>query len=296
MHVHDLDLLDHTHRGGEGERGAGLVGVDVHLHGAGRADHEERVAELQELGLEAVGVDRVSLDEERRAVAEGGELLVDRLRRELLEDGRGLGQLLAADVEGDPAHDLEQARAARIHDPGLLEDVQLLGRRLERLLSVSHELGERVLERNIRAGQLLGALGQRPRHAQDRPLLRVAHGGVAGVARGPQGPRQHVEVEAAVLGQLGEEAARQLREDDAGVAAGAHEDRPPDVRAGVAVERVRDRAHGQRHVRAGVPIGDGIDVEVVDARAARLERGQRRADERYSAFSTRPDFRHRAQT
>ena len=32
--------------------------------------------------------------------------------------------------------------------------------------------------------------------------------------------------------------------------------------------------------RAGVSVGDGIDVQVVDAAAARLERGERRFDDR----------------
>ena len=72
----------------------------------------------------------------------------------------------------------------------------------------------------------------------------------------------------------------ELREDDAGVPAGAHEDGAADVGVGVALERVRDGTHRQGHVRARVPVGDRIHVEIVDARAARLERGQRRAYER----------------
>ena len=66
----------------------------------------------------------------------------------------------------------------------------------------------------------------------------------------------------------------------AGVPAGAHEDGAADVGVGVALERVRDGTHRQGHVRARVPVGDRIHVEIVDARAARLERGQRRAYER----------------
>ena len=46
-----------------------------------------------------------------------------------------------------------------------------------------------------------------------------------------------------------------------------------------AVERLRDRAHGQRQVRAGVAVGHRVDVEVVDAGAVRLDRGARALDE-----------------
>ncbi len=74
------------------------------------------------------GIDLVALDEEGRAVAEPRELLVHGLERDRLEERRGLGQLLAADVRGDAADDLEQAGSAGVDDARLLEDVQLLGR------------------------------------------------------------------------------------------------------------------------------------------------------------------------
>src|SRR5207253_6043920 len=46
------------------------------------------------------------------------------------------------------------------------------------------------------------------------------------------------------------------------------------VRA-LARERVRDRAHRQREIRAGVAVRDGIDVEVVDVAAVSLDGGLR---------------------
>ena len=50
VHVRDLDAFDRADRGPERERLAGLVGVDVDLERARIADHEQRVAELLELG------------------------------------------------------------------------------------------------------------------------------------------------------------------------------------------------------------------------------------------------------
>ena len=43
------------------------------------------------------------------------------------------------------------------------------------------------------------------------------------------------------------------------------------------LERVDDRPHGEREVRAGVAVGDRIDVEVVDALLVRLEVAEREA-------------------
>ena len=45
------------------------------------------------------------------------------------------------------------------------------------------------------------------------------------------------------------------------------------------VDHLRDRAHGQRQVRAGVAVGHRIDVEVVDPGAVRLDRGARALDQ-----------------
>src|SRR6185436_4186020 len=43
------------------------------------------------------------------------------------------------------------------------------------------------------------------------------------------------------------------------------------------LERVDNRAHGQREVRAGVPVGHRVDVEIVDALLVRLEVAKREA-------------------
>ena len=80
------------------------------------------------------------------------------------------------------------------------------------------------------------------------------------------------------------EAAQDLREDDAGVPARAHQRGARQlVRERREIVRLRgvqllDRgADGQREVRPGVAVGDRIDVEVVDAPAVALEREQRTA-------------------
>ena len=122
---------------------------------------------------------------------------MDGLGGDRFEQRRGLRERLAADVGGHAAHDLEQTGAARIDDPRLLEHVELLGRGCESFLAVSDEVAERILDGGVGAGDLFGPLGQGTGNGEDRSLLWVANGGVAGVARCPQGARQGLGVEGA---------------------------------------------------------------------------------------------------
>ena len=139
VHVRDLDALDHADARADGERGAGLVRMDVHLERLRVADDEQGVAEPRELRFDLVRVELVALDHERRAVAVARQLLVDRVRAELLALDRRRGQLLAGDGRGEPAHDLQESRAAGVDDARLAEDVELLRRARERLLATPHD-------------------------------------------------------------------------------------------------------------------------------------------------------------
>ena len=92
--------------------------------------------------------------------------------------------------------------------------------------------------------------------------------------------------DALVLAEHLDEAADDLREDHAGVAASAHQRRARDVLGdGLAVdgrrgvERLDDRAEGEDEIRSRVAVGHRIDVEVVDAAAMRLEVLERAARE-----------------
>ena len=259
----------------------------MHLEGGLVADHHERVAQPLELRLDPVAVERLPLDHEDGAVAIAGRLEMDGLdagRR--LGGGRGR-QRLARDRSGQPAEELDEPRAARVDHTRLAQDLELLGRAGHGFLPVSHELDEQVGERlgvGLVALRLFRKLADDREH---RPLDRPPHGAVGGVGRPAQ--RLGRQRRADAVRRLGEDvgdAPHDLGEDHPGVAARSHQRGPRDrVREGrpVArlrrVDRVRDRPHRQREVRAGVAVGDGIDVEVVDAAAARLERGEGRADE-----------------
>ena len=143
--------------------------------------------------------------------------------------------------------------------------------------------------------RVLGLLGELADHRQHRPLHRPAHGAVGGVARGAEGAADRGRVEQSRLAERLGGAAEDLGEDDAGVAAGAHQRRARQllgerraVGGGRRLEHVHDRARRQRQVRAGVAVGNGIDVEVVDPAPVRLEALERRPPELAGPL----EFRH----
>ena len=129
--------------------------------------------------------------------------------------------------------------------------------------------------------RLLGHLAD---HRQHGPLDRLPNRAVGGVARAAEGPCERRRVELLGLPDNLCEAAKDLGEDHARVAAGAHQRRARQLareRCEVArrrrVEVLHGGANGEREVRAGVAVGDGIDVQVVDAATVALERKQRAA-------------------
>ena len=127
------------------------------------------------------------------------------------------------------------------------------------------------------------------------PSAGRAHGavGAVGRARHRRADQHRVDELAGARDQLLGGAADQLGEDHAGVAARAQQrgagDRVDDLLAADLVERalvlgepvelVEHRAQRQRHVVAGVAVGDREDVEVVDLLAACLELAERALDD-----------------
>src|SRR5439155_18814781 len=107
LHVRDLNSFDRPDGRAERERGAGIVGVDVHLERRCVADDEERVAEFLELRLELVAVETLALDHEDGAIAVARLLEVDRVETGALRrDYRRFRYGLARDRSRDPAQKL----------------------------------------------------------------------------------------------------------------------------------------------------------------------------------------------
>ena len=202
------------------------------------------------------------------------------LERDSARNRLELGERLAADVRRDPAQDLQHAGSARIDHAGLFEDVQLIGGRGEGALTVRHEFGKGLGHRRVGGRDRLRLLRELAGDGQHRPLLGVADGGVACVARSAKRPCDRRGVDPLAIAHCLDRAADELREDDPRIAPRAHERGADDVSVQVAFERRDDRAHGLGHVRARVPVRDRVDVQVVDAGPARLQSGQSRPGER----------------
>ena len=281
MHVRDLDLLERSDGGSERKRVARLVGVHVHLHRRRIAHDEQRIAEVGELILQGRAVEPASLDDEDGAIAVARELLVDGAEVQLLLDRR-VGDRLAGDDGRNAADDLEQARAAGVDDAGVPEHVEQLRRSLDRVRPAPHDGGDQLADASFGVG--LGLLRHLADDRQHRPLDRFRHRRVRRVARAAERPGDRCRVELLRLRDRLCEAADDLREDHARVAAGAHQRgtgeflrERREIGRGRRVELLDRRANSERQVRAGVAVGDGIDVEIVEPAAIPLERQQRTA-------------------
>jgi hypothetical protein len=182
-------------------------------------------------------------------------------------------------VRRNASEDLDEPERAGVHHARLAQERQLLPRQGERLVARSDNLGESVPDRQLEA---FGPLRDGARDGEDRPFLGLEYRCVTGVARSAErhGERPRIDLrrDCERLGR----AAQELRQDHARITPRAHERRTRHLvnqlllgRRGGASESIGDGAHRQRHVRARVPVGNGVDVQVVDSPAARLEGGER---------------------
>ncbi len=189
------------------------------------------------------------------------------------------------DARGEAAEQDEQAVAAGVDDAGLLEGRQLRGRVLDRdPAGLLHGRQQVLQPEAVRHGL------RRRRHLADDgehgALDRRLHGAVGGVLPLHHGPLEHRRVQRVGLPPHVADAAHDLGEDDAGVAAGAHEralgdggGHRRDVGDVALLELLDHGAHGERHVGARVAVRDRVDVEVVDELALSLDGGERGLDD-----------------
>ena len=210
------------------------------------------------------------------------------------------GSGLARDRRGEPAHDLEQPGAARVDDAGLAQDVEQLRRARERVLAALDERGAAARRRL----EVRRAWPRPPRPARGS---RSASSPRPACARRGRPRRSRARNARAIVGasiafglaeHLGD-AAHDLGEDDAGVAARAHQRRARRARARAPRGR-RPSSFSSASTTArtvsvrfvpGVAVGDRIDVEVVDPRrgsprATRARHG--RAADRLEVAHARP--------
>ncbi len=228
-----------------------------------------------------------------------------------------LRRLRAAQGGDDAGEDDRQPEAARVDDAGLAQHGQQVrpaaDGALPRVERALEHLGEqRVLARRAvrfaqprlrHVGELGGdAVRHLAHHGEDRALGRLPDGVVGAIGRAGhrRADEDGVDELAGPGGELLGGAADELREDDAGVAAGAEQRGAGDgvddlVAADVvdlplpreAVQLVEDGAQRQRHVVARVAVGDREDVEVVDLLATAFQLRQRTLDDAAEADDAR---------
>ena len=290
LHLHVLDL-------GKLERAvflrlcqgfAGDVRVDVDLEGFVVLADDDAVADGVEVGAQRREVNvlvRLAHDIHRvegKCDLAGVELGEVGLLADLLRPAIGLGGLdLHAAVDGE--HGLEHiqpALAACVHDARLLQDGVLVHGLRQRLGGRADRRFQDGFAVRAAVGRFHGRVGGNAGHGQDRALRRLHHGLVGRLDAAAQGHRQLLARAGLYALQGLGEAAEQQREDDAGIAArAAQHGRSRDI-GGL---RQRDAARlaqiGCRcvqrhaHVRAGVAVGDGEDVQLVDLLFVDLDGG-----------------------
>ncbi|CAB4720915.1 unannotated protein [freshwater metagenome] len=280
------------------DRGADIVDVHMDVPQLLVADDHEGVAEGGEAGAEPPDAVRGRVEQvhhlvRRPALAQ----VVARLRQRALRHRDQVTSETGGDRDRSSAghggvggvEDDGVAAPARVDHPGVAEGGELTRRGLERCARGRRSRAEDVAPAGVgisgqRDGRLGGGTGDREHGALDRHL----HGGVARLRGQVQGvgEHDHVALVGRGLGESTADRAQHLAQDDAGVAArteerpateGGQHRRERRLRARRhlvqrTTQRVAGRRDGEVHVRAGVAVGDGIDVERVDLLARRLER------------------------
>ena len=264
----------------------GAVGVHVHLEVGVHAHHQVAVAHRGQEVLGLVDVDRVGVDQKLGAVAERRALpVVDLLDLDLWLEPAREGELVAelAGFARQRRHERveedRQAETAGVDHVVLLEHRQQLGGALDRGERLLHHVLERLVAAELLLAGVLGGRGAVLEHGEDRALDRLAHRLEGDLDRAAERAVDARGVHLVGLGRALAQAAQDLGGDDAGVAARAHEraggDGAADLGAvgadGQRRQVVDDRGKRQRHVGAGVAVGNGEHVEAVDLVLALVE-------------------------
>ena len=140
---------------------------------------------------------------------------MNRVERQRLPLHRGVGQRLARELKRKPARDLDEPGAARVDHAGVAEDFEHLGRARESVLPALEDGGEELVRLQAAVLLALALLRHLPDHREHRPLDRTLDRPVRGIARAPERAAEAGRARVLVLAEDVDEAAHDLREDDA---------------------------------------------------------------------------------
>jgi hypothetical protein len=166
--------------------------------------------------------------------------------------------------------DLEAAGAG-VDDPGVAQHGELVGGLLDRRGHPRADQGGGPDQVVAGGDPLVGGVRGGGDRREDGALDRLGDGLVGEVPGTVERLRVEGRVDLAVAGDHLDDGAQDLAQDHPGVAPGATQHAPRDHLGGgpagprrLLAQRFQAGPHGQGHVRAGVPVRDREDVEVVD--------------------------------
>ena len=258
----------------------GLVGVNVHLHGAQVAGDAHAVADAVQAA--AQGID-ILLHDVREQVfnPELGAVDVLQLAGQAVLvlvavafHALGFivaGQLLAPQHGGIAHVDVQEAPSAGVHHARLSQRGQHLLGLFQNDLAGGKDVGkQRIVVVGRALGLLDGFLGNDAGHGQDGALLGLHHGLIGGLRAAFQRGGKLCGSDALHSGQRPAEAAQKLGGDNAAVAPGALQRALRYSRGGLArvqvfllVDLPGGGGHGQAHIGAGISVRHGENVQRV---------------------------------
>ena len=278
VEVLDADAGEVAEREAIGDDRVGALVVDMDLDGAGVAGDEDRFAELLQPGPDAIDVEPGLSRREQvhRLVPEALIGSSDEARATWRAAGRrrGLEDRLVADHVAERAlEEPIEALAAGIDDAGLAQDGEHRWRPGDGPFRLLDRRGQHALHVGVALGARHGGHRRLPDDGQDGALDRLGDRGIGGLAAGRKGVREIEAVDPPTALDRLRHAPEDLAQDDPRVAARAHQGAEGDGRrdaSGVtlgwrqALGLFEGGAERGDHVRAGVTVGDGEDVEGVD--------------------------------
>ena len=288
LHVVDKDLVDLAKLQHVLEHQVGGVGVNMDLV-IGIGTHEQLAVAhgTQELQALVLVKGSVGLKEELVAVTELRALPVvvgldlDTAESRIAGRAGGVkrsGEILdnGAAAKGCGDEVLEEdgkAKGAGVNHTVLLQNGQQIGRAGNGLIGLDDDGVERILGREFFLLALVGLGRDVAQDREDRALDGLTNG-LEGNLDGTTEGKRDIGGRNGLVGRdkaLGH-ATQDLRSDDAGVTAGAHEGAMGDGAGdglhvsvgGKSRKLLGHRGERERHVGAGIAIGYGEDVELVD--------------------------------
>ncbi|CAB4608633.1 unannotated protein [freshwater metagenome] len=282
--IRHADALRPSDLDGGFDRRTDVVGVDVAVPETVPADNNDRIAErrphILETGNRFVG----GVQEVHDFVAEAGERGIRTAAvgcieglEEVGRDSRnffvGFGHRTTVDDMQQRVEEQHEPGATRIDDAGIGEDLQHLRGVRKSVITTGVGCFENAEEIGACVGRHATGLGRNSHHGQDRAFDRTHDGAIGRRRCSIERSGERSGVDRTGFPEHAGEASEDLGEDDPRIAPGTHQrsvgdsrTRRIEVRSCIG-ELGHDRGEGERHVRAGVPIGYRVDIEPVDGLA-----------------------------